>query len=228
MSLAIFKSVAQRKSLRAEGSFTALTHERHGTTLRHSQSLMALALRSISLAAAAALAAWGLANVRGSKSISAPPMSSNHQRVIFGAGCFWGVERAFAKIPGVMETRVGYSGGHTPNPTYEKVCAHGTGHAEVVEVEFDPAQVSFEELLGVFWKIHDPSPQHRLGPEDGSQYRSAIFCTTPGQEIAASHSAAKLDPLPNTEIAHAGAFYPAEEYHQRYYEKHGIAGCRLP
>lgn len=183
------------------------------------------------LALATAAAAWSIRESRtqpSSPSSFATTMPANHQRVVFGAGCFWGVESAFSKIPGVVRTRVGYSGGHTESPTYEKVCAHGTGHAEVVEVEFDPARVSFEELLGAFWKSHDPSAPHRLGPGDGSQYRSAIFCTTPGQEAAARESAANLPSAPHTEIAAAGPFYPAEEYHQKYNEKHGIAGCRLP
>jgi len=155
------------------------------------------------------------------------------EKVLFGAGCFWGVESTFAKVKGVTATRVGYSGGVTKNPTYEDVCAHGTGHAEVVEVEYDPAQLSFATLLDVFWANHDPTTPHRQGPDAGSQYRSAIFFTTPGQEAAAQTSAARLAasgtlrrPI-STEILLATAFYPAEDYHQKYYAKHG-GSCRLP
>jgi peptide methionine sulfoxide reductase msrA/msrB len=156
------------------------------------------------------------------------------EKVLFGAGCFWGVEATFAKVKGVTNTRVGYSGGVTKNPTYEDVCAHGTGHAEVVEVEYDPAQIRFGALLDVFWENHDPTTGHRQGPDIGSQYRSAIFFTTPEQEGAARKSAAQLEengtlrgPIA-TEIVLATPFYVAEEYHQKYYAKHGGGSCRLP
>ena len=188
------------------------------------------------LVPAAALAALGLAVAR-----HRPPMNSltptanaaastttARERAIFGAGCFWGVEAAFRKIPGVTATRVGYAGGHTAAPTYEKVCAHGTGHAEVVEIEFDPALVTYAQLLDVFWKSHDPTQPHRLGPDDGSQYRSAIFFLTPEQEAAARASAQRFQSPPNTEIAPIAAFHPAEEYHQQYFEKRGGGQCRLP
>lgn len=148
------------------------------------------------------------------------------EKVLFGAGCFWGVEETFRNVRGVTGTCVGYAGGHTKNPTYEDVCSHTTGHAEVVEVEFDPALLSFDELLEVFWKSHDPTISRPIGPDHGGQYRSAIFFTTATQEAAARVSAARLEKSAAmrgavaTEIAAAPEFYPAEEYHQRYYEKH--------
>jgi peptide methionine sulfoxide reductase msrA/msrB len=155
-------------------------------------------------------------------------------KVIFGAGCFWGVEDTFSKVKGVTATRVGYSGGVTKNPTYEDVCSHRTGHAEVLEVEYDPAQISFAALLDVFWASHDPTTHHRQGPDIGSQYRSALFFTTPGQEATARASAARLEtsgrlsgPI-TTEIQIATPFYAAEEYHQKYHVKHGGGSCRIP
>jgi methionine-S-sulfoxide reductase len=159
---------------------------------------------------------------------------SKSERVLFGAGCFWGVESTFEKVKGVTRTRVGYSGGVTRNPTYEDVCSHRTGHAEVVEVEYDPALIRFEELLDVFWNSHNPTTGHRQGADVGSQYRSAIFFTTPAQEAAARASAARLEasgklraPV-STEISLAATFYAAEEYHQKYHAKHGIGTCRIP
>ena len=156
------------------------------------------------------------------------------ERVLFGAGCFWGVEADFAKVKSVTNTRVGYSGGVTKNPTYEDVCSHTTGHAEVVEVEYEPAQLNFAALLEVFWEIHDPTTGHRQGPDIGSQYRSAIFFTTPEQEATARASTARLEkngklsgPI-TTEILLATPFYAAEEYHQKYYAKHGGGSCRIP
>ncbi len=155
------------------------------------------------------------------------------EKVLFGAGCFWGVEDDFAKVKGVRNTRVGYSGGVTRNPTYEDVCSHTTGHAEVVEMEYDPAQIEFSALLDLFWKIHDPTTRDRQGPDIGSQYRSAIFFTTPEQEAAARKSAARLEESGKrsgpivTEIALAIPFYEAEEYHQKYHAKHGFGSCRL-
>ena len=154
--------------------------------------------------------------------------------VMFGAGCFWGVEAEFAKVEGVTNTRVGYSGGVTKNPSYEDVCSHATGHAEVVEVEYDPAKIRFPALLDIFWKIHDPTTRNRQGPDIGSQYRSAVYFTTPGQEAAVRISSARLEmsgklsgPV-TTEIALATPFYEAEEYHQKYYAKHGVGSCRIP
>jgi peptide-methionine (S)-S-oxide reductase len=149
----------------------------------------------------------------------------------FGAGCFWGVEAAFRKVPGVIEVLSGYSGGHTDNPSYKDVCTDATGHAEVVQVTFDPAKVSYDQLLDVFWKIHDPTQVNRQGPDFGTQYRTAIFYHTPEQEAAARKSKQALEasgklrrPIA-TEITPAGPFWKAEEYHQRYLEKRGAPSC---
>jgi peptide-methionine (S)-S-oxide reductase len=149
------------------------------------------------------------------------------EKAIFGAGCFWGVEAAFRKIEGVVEATSGYSGGRTEDPSYGDVCSGTTGHAEVVEVEYDPDKVSYEELLEVFWKEHDPTTKDRQGLDFGSQYRSAIFYTTPEQEAAAHASREKAQeryrkPIA-TEITPAAEFYRAEEYHQRYCEKNRLA-----
>ena len=147
------------------------------------------------------------------------------QTATFGAGCFWGVEYVFERVPGVLQTEVGYAGGHTENPTYRDVCSHGTGHAEVLRVEFDPSVVSFEQLLEVFWAMHDPTQVNRQGPDVGDQYRSAIFTDSDEQQRAAEASRdtaqAKFDRPIATEITPAGPFYPAEDYHQRYYDKNG-------
>jgi peptide-methionine (S)-S-oxide reductase len=143
----------------------------------------------------------------------------------FGAGCFWGVEYVFERVPGVVATEVGYSGGHTENPTYRDVCSHSTGHAEVLKVEFDPEVVTFDQLLEVFWAMHDPTQVNRQGPDVGDQYRSAIFTSSVDQQRAAEASRekaqARLGRPIATEIAAAGPFYPAEDYHQRYYDKNG-------
>ena len=149
------------------------------------------------------------------------------QKATFGAGCFWGVEAAFRQVEGVVSTSVGYSGGTTENPTYGDVCSGTTGHAEVVEVEYDPSKVSYEELLEVFWENHDPTTLNRQGPDVGAQYRSAIFFHTPEQEAAARASKEKVqgkfkNPIV-TEITPASEFYRAEEYHQRYFEKNRLA-----
>ena len=151
----------------------------------------------------------------------------------FGAGCFWGVEAAFRRVPGVLDATVGYSGGHTPNPTYKDVCTDETGHAEVVQVTFDPAKVSYEHLLETFWQLHDPTQVNRQGPDFGTQYRTAIFFHSPQQEAAAKKSKAALDasgkirrPIA-TEITPADTFYRAEEYHQRYLEKRGAPSCHF-
>lgn len=149
----------------------------------------------------------------------------------FAAGCFWGVEAAFAEIDGVVETAVGYTGGRTTNPTYKEVCGDGTGHAEAVEVKFDPAQISYEQLLDAFWEMHDPTTLNRQGPDWGSQYRSAIFFHTAEQERAAQESKARAagrfrKPIV-TEITPASEFYRAEEYHQKYFQKHGGAACHF-
>ena len=149
----------------------------------------------------------------------------------FGAGCFWGVEAAFRQIQGVTSTAVGYLGGTVENPTYQDVCTGSTGHAEVVQVEYDPAQIAYEDLLDVFWKCHDPTTLDRQGPDVGAQYRSAVFFHTPEQEAAAKVSKEKAQdrfkrPIV-TEITPASAFYRAEEYHQQYLEKRGQASCHL-
>jgi len=151
----------------------------------------------------------------------------------FGAGCFWGIEAAFQQVPGVIETAVGYSGGETPNPTYKDVCTDETGHAEVVQVTFDPAKVSYEQLLDVFWKVHDPTQVNRQGPDFGSQYRTAIFVHSPEQEAIAKKSRQSLEasgklkrPIA-TEITPAATFYRAEEYHQKYLQKRGVASCHF-
>jgi peptide-methionine (S)-S-oxide reductase len=151
----------------------------------------------------------------------------------FGAGCFWGVEAKFRAVPGVLDAVSGYSGGHTVNPSYKDVCTDETGHAEVVQVTFDPAKVSYETLLDTFWQMHDPTQVNRQGPDFGSQYRSAIFFHSPAQEAAAKKSKAafeasgKLRGPIATEITAAGPFYRAEEYHQRYLEKRGAASCHI-
>lgn len=153
------------------------------------------------------------------------------EKATFGAGCFWGVEAAFRQTKGVVSTAVGYSGGHFPNPTYKDVCSGKTGHAEVVQVEYDPAQVSYDDLLKVFWDNHDPTTLNRQGPDVGAQYRSAIFFHTPEQELAAKASKEKIQKgYKNkivTEITPASEFYRAEDYHQQYLEKRGLAHCSI-
>lgn len=155
------------------------------------------------------------------------------EQATFGAGCFWGIEAAFQQVPGVVSTAVGYMGGTLENPTYEQVCTGRTGHAEVVHVEYDPARVSYDDLLQVFWENHNPTTLNRQGPDVGTQYRSAIFFHTPEQETAAHASKEQLSQSDRyrrpivTEITPAGPFYRAEEYHQRYYEKHGMTHCGI-
>ncbi len=151
------------------------------------------------------------------------------EKATFGAGCFWGVEAAIRKIEGVASTTVGYAGGSFKDPTYEDVCSGKTGHAEVVQVEYDLSKVSYEELLRVFWNIHDPTTLNRQGPDIGTQYRSAVFFHNPEQEAAATASKQKLQSSGRyrksivTEIMPALEFYRAEDYHQQYFEKCGIA-----
>jgi len=151
----------------------------------------------------------------------------------FGAGCFWGVEAAFREIPGVRETAVGYQGGTLKSPSYEDVCSGRTGHAEVVHVEYDPAVVSYDKLLDLFWAEHDPTTPNRQGPDVGTQYRSVIFYYTPAQKAAAEASKAKLEASGQfrrpvvTQIVAAPEFYRAEEYHQRYLEKRGQRSCAI-
>src|SRR6266542_3448158 len=151
----------------------------------------------------------------------------------FAAGCFWGVEAAFRQVEGVLGTAVGYEGGGFENPTYEDVCSGRTGHAETVEVDYDPSRVSYDQLLDVFWGNHDPTTLNRQGPDAGEQYRSAIFFHTPDQQAAATVSKEKLEKSGKyrrpivTRIQPASRFFRAEEYHQRYLEKHGLAHCRI-
>jgi len=151
------------------------------------------------------------------------------QKATFAAGCFWGVEAAFRRIPGVTATRVGYTGGHTEDPSYYDVCSDTTGHAEAGEVEFDPEQVSYDELLAVFFANHDPTTPNRQGPDVGSQYRSAVFFHSPEQEEAALKTKAAIQAgLPMgvvTEVVPAQTFYEAEDYHQQYFEKQGRTSC---
>jgi peptide-methionine (S)-S-oxide reductase len=151
----------------------------------------------------------------------------------FGAGCFWGIEAAFRRVPGVLDAAVGYSGGRTENPSYQDVCTDTTGHAEVVQVTFDPEKLRYDQLLNVFWTIHDPTQVNRQGPDYGAQYRTAIFFHSPEQEAAAKKSkqaieaSGKLRRPVATEITPAGPFWRAEEYHQRYLEKRGAASCHI-
>lgn len=155
------------------------------------------------------------------------------QKATFGAGCFWGVEDAFMQIEGVKRTTVGYLGGTLKNPTYKEVCSGKTGHAEVVQIVFDPEKVSYEELLNLFWEIHNPTLLNRQGPDVGTQYRSAVFYHSEEQKEIAEKSKKALnssgkyrDPIV-TEITEASAFYKAEEYHQEYLKKNGLSSCHI-
>ena len=153
------------------------------------------------------------------------------EKATFGAGCFWHVEEAFRHLKGVNSTTVGYMGGTLNNPTYEEVCTDKTGHAEVLEVTYDPAKISYNDLLSVFWDIHDPTTKNRQGPDVGTQYRSVIFYHTVEQKTAAETLKGNLEQSRKykkkiiTEITKATPFYPAEEYHQQYLAKHGLAAC---
>jgi len=155
------------------------------------------------------------------------------EKATFAAGCFWGVEEMFRRLKGVAATTVGYTGGSFPNPTYQDVCSDETGHAEAVQVEYDPSRVSYDELLKVFWENHDPTQMNRQGPDVGTQYRSAIFFHNPQQEAAARASKEKLErsgryrrPIV-TQIVPASEFYRAEDYHQQYFQKRGLSHSRL-
>lgn len=152
------------------------------------------------------------------------------EKATFAAGCFWGVEEAFSHLKGVSLTQVGYCGGSVKNPTYEQVCSGTTGHAESIEILFDPSEVSYDDLLNVFWTIHDPTTLNRQGPDVGSQYRSVIFYHHPEQEKQAFASKSRLQNRINkpivTEIYESAPFYPAEDYHQKYHQKHG-GGCGI-
>ena len=153
------------------------------------------------------------------------------KKATFGAGCFWGVEAAFRQVEGVTKTEVGFEGGKVENPSYRQVCSHRTGHAEVVEVTYDPDQVSYEQLLDVFWAKHNPTHRNRQGWDFGSQYRSVVFVHDDEQRQAAERSKAELDASGRyrkpvaTAIEPAQTFYPADEHHQQYYEKHGRSSC---
>jgi peptide-methionine (S)-S-oxide reductase len=164
-----------------------------------------------------------------------PPFPEGYEQAILGLGCFWGAERVLWRAPGVYTTAVGYSGGFTPNPTYEEVCSGRTGHAEVVLVVFDPAKPSYEEILRLFWENHDPTQGMRQGNDIGTQYRSAIYHTTEEQRVVAEATRAAFGerlraaryPEIATEIAQAGPFYYAEDYHQQYLEKNPRGYCGL-
>ncbi len=154
-------------------------------------------------------------------------------KAAFGAGCFWGVEEAFRTLPGVTATTVGYMGGHTQNPTYKEVCTDTTGHAEVVLVEFDVAQITYEQLLEVFFTNHNPTEVNRQGPDVGTQYRSVIYTYNEAQEVAATTArdtlaaSGKFKKPIATAIEPAPVFYPAEDYHQQYLKKRGMASCHI-
>jgi peptide-methionine (S)-S-oxide reductase len=162
-------------------------------------------------------------------------MSENKTKTLqlatFAAGCFWGVEESFRKVKGVKSTMVGYTGSRWANPTYRDVCTDLTGHVEAIQLQYDPEEVTYEELLEVFWSIHNPTTRNRQGPDIGSQYRSVIFYHTPEQELSARRSIGKLEKSGRfskrivTEIVPATTFYKAEEYHQKYYEKKGGGSC---
>jgi peptide-methionine (S)-S-oxide reductase len=159
--------------------------------------------------------------------------SKNMEKATFGAGCFWGVEATFRQVPGVKSTAVGFEGGTFESPSYKDVCSGKTGHAEVVQIEYDPAKVSYEQLLEIFWNNHDPTTKNRQGPDVGLQYRSVIFYHTPEQKKAAIASKGKLahshkfnKPIV-TQIVPASTFWRAEEYHQQYLEKQGLSSCHV-
>ena len=155
------------------------------------------------------------------------------EKATFGAGCFWGVEAKFRAMKGVVGTKVGYMGGKMDKPTYEDVCTDETGHAEVVYIEFDPKKISYEDLLKAFWNLHDPTQKDRQGPDVGSQYRSVVFYYNDAQKKSAEKLKAELEKFMNlkgkiaTQIVGAGKFHMAEEYHQRYLEKRGMATCHI-
>lgn len=162
---------------------------------------------------------------------SSNTVTNGTKKATFGAGCFWGVEAAFRGVPGVIDALAGYSGGEVAEPSYEQVCMGRTGHAEVVEVEYDPEKVGYDELLQVFWRNHDPTQKNRQGPDVGTQYRSAIFYHDEDQrqraESSRDRAQSSLRRQVVTEITPAGPFYRAEEYHQRYFEKQGISSCSV-
>lgn len=183
-------------------------------------------LLSVSLLVVASALAGGRPDSRGRTH-----MNAGSEYAMFGAGCFWGVEETFRKVPGVIDTAVGYAGGSTANPTYKEVCSDRTGHAEVVRVEFDPQLVSYQDLLNLFFQSHDPTTLNRQGPDFGSQYRSVIFCYSPAQRQMAEATRQALEQSGKfkrpivTAIEPAPEFYRAEDYHQRYLEKRGLGVC---
>jgi peptide-methionine (S)-S-oxide reductase len=155
------------------------------------------------------------------------------EKATFAAGCFWGVEAAFRTVEGVIDTQVGYTGGQTETPTYKEVCSGKSGHAEAIEITFDPSVITYKELITLFWRVHDPTQVNRQGPDVGTQYRSAVFYHSPDQKTVAEQSKAALDGFGRlnrpvaTKIVPAGPFYRAEEYHQRYFEKNGGPACHF-
>jgi len=183
--------------------------------------------------AVAAVLACGAGNKEQTELTKPKELPMNTDTAIFAAGCFWGVQSAFDEVKGVVSTTVGYTGGETEKPTYKDVCSDRTGHAEAVQVVYNPAVVSYEQLLDKFWSTHDPTTLNRQGPDFGSQYRSAIFYHSPEQQAAASAWMEKLEqagsyPRPIvTQIVPAATFWPAEEYHQKYFKKHGGGSCHI-
>lgn len=171
----------------------------------------------------------GLRYCINSAALNFAPKNKDQKKATFAAGCFWGVEEAFRKTPGVISTTVGYTGGNTRNPTYKQVCSGRTNHAEAVEMFYDPNTISYEELLNIFWKIHDPTTKNRQGPDIGTQYRSAIFCHDKDQKAAAEQSLKnqqkKLNKKITTQIKPAKIFYKAEIYHQKYLQKNRTKAC---
>jgi peptide-methionine (S)-S-oxide reductase len=191
-------------------------------------------MRSIQvILAVAAILACGAAKTEQTGITQPKELLMNTDTATFAAGCFWGVQAEFDKVKGVVQTTVGYTGGKTEKPTYEEVCSGQTGHAEALQVVFDPTVVTYEQLLDKFWSIHDPTTLNRQGPDFGSQYRSAIFYHSPEQQVAAAASKGRLEkarrfPRPIvTQIVPAATFWPAEEYHQKYFKKHGGGSCHI-
>jgi len=195
----------------------------------HTQRL--LVLGSVLAVAFSAQAAYSAADDAPTTDTVSTGGKTEMQTATFAAGCFWGVEEGFRQIKGVTDTAVGYCGGHTKNPTYREVCTDTTGHAESVEVTFDPSVVSYDELLTAFWNLHNPTTPNRQGPDVGTQYRSVIFYHSPEQKAAAEASKKKLEESGRfkrpivTEIVESSPFYRAEDYHQRYLEKRGLSQC---
>jgi peptide methionine sulfoxide reductase msrA/msrB len=169
-----------------------------------------------------------------SKSAEKTESQAVTEKAVFAAGCFWHVQADFDRTPGVISTRVGYTGGKVEKPTYRQVCSEATGHAEAIEITYDPGKVAYEKLLNTFWHLHDPTTLNRQGPDVGSQYRSAVFYTSPEQKQIAESLKEKLQASGKykkdivTQIAEANDFYPAEDYHQKYFEKNGLVACTVP